>query len=218
MNLRELIPNSDLLIKYAGLQEAASAQRTANIGKSYRFNDVEFLFYASMRQLIEPGRELVVDPWHSAVIDWLKDNKGRNLIISGGVGIGKTVAMQAIANVVNFNKIGGVKMELLPYYSFKFDGAGGAIRPQTTHLGLDDLGCEEDINDFGNVKNWFAKYVSRNYISRNQTFVVMTNLTAKEMLERYGERVMDRLVGMCDMFEVANQKSHRQDGFTFKKI
>ena len=218
MNLRELIPNIDLLIKYAGLQEATAEQRTANIGKRYRFMDVEFLFYESLRNLIEPGRELVVDPWHSVVIDWLKYNKGRNLIISGGVGIGKTVAMQAIANVINFNNIGGVKMELLPYYSFKFDGAGGAIRPQTTHLGLDDLGCEEDENDFGNVKNWFAKYVSRNYISRNQTFVVMTNLTAKEMLARYGERVMDRLVGTCDMFEVTNQKSHRQDGFTFKKI
>lgn len=218
MNLRELIPNSDLLKKYAGLQEAAAAQRTANIGKRYQFRDVEFLFYESLRNLIEPGRELVVDPWHSVAIDWLKDNKGRNLIISGGVGIGKTVAMQAIANVINFNNIGGVKMELLPYYSFKFDGAGGAIRPQTSHIGLDDLGCEDDVNDFGNVKNWFAKYVSRNYISRNQTFVVMTNLTAKEMLERYGERVMDRLVGTCDMFEVANQKSHRRDGFTFKKI
>lgn len=218
MNLRELIPNRDLLLKYAGLQEAASAQRTANNGKRYRFMDVEFLFYESLRNLIEPGRELVVDPWHSAVIEWLKDNHGRNLIISGGVGIGKTVAMQAIENVINFNNIGGVKMEILPYYSFKFDGAGGAIRPQTSHLGLDDLGCEEDENDFGTVKNWFAKYVSRNYISRNQTFVVMTNLTAKEMLARYGERVMDRLVGMCDMYEVTNQKSHRQDGFTFKKI
>lgn len=218
MNLRELIPNRDLLLKYAGLQEAAVSQRTANTGKRYKFIDVEFLFYESLRNLIEPGRELVIDPWHSVVIEWLKDNKGRNLIISGGVGIGKTVAMQAITNVVNFNNIGGVKMELLPYYSFKFDGAGGAIRPQTSHLGLDDLGCEEDVNDFGSVKNWFAKYVARNYISRNQTFVVMTNLTAKEMLARYGERVMDRLVGMCDMYEVTNQKSHRQDGFTFKKI
>lgn len=218
MNLKEILPNKELREKYAGLQEVAASQRIAKIGKSYQFDDVEYLFYTSMRQLIEPGRELIVDPWHSVVIDWLKDNQGRNLIISGGVGIGKTAALKAIANVVNFNKIKGVEMELLPYYSFKFDGAGGAIRPQTSHIGIDDLGCEEDINDFGIVKNWFGKYVSRNYISRNQTFVVMTNLTAKEMLARYGERVMDRLVGTCDMFEVANQKSHRQDGFTFKKI
>lgn len=201
---------SDLFIAPVDKEVAAKQ------GVRYQFDDVEFLFYASLARFI--GAENVeFDKWHEYVIDWLKDTKGKNLIISGGVGIGKTLALHAIRNVVNFNKKGAT-MELLPYYAFKFDGGGGASHPQCHILGVDDLGCEEDMNNFGVVTNWFSKYISRNYIGRYQTFIVSTNLTPEEMYARYGARTMDRVVEMSKFVLVQSQESHRHQGFTFDKI
>lgn len=221
--LVEILSNENCKRKYQGLREISALDEVCpNFSWEYKFDDVEYLFYASLNKLVGISN-LQIDPWHDFVLDWLSDTKGKNLIISGGVGIGKTLVLHAIRNVINYNrqldeKGSRITMELLPYYEFKFDGAGGAIRPMSAFLGVDDLGCEEDVNDFGHVKNWFSKYVSRNYISRNQTFVVTTNLTPEEMFARYGARTMDRLAEMTKFVLVQGQKSHRHNGFTFDKI
>lgn len=216
-NLSEILRDEKCRKKYIDLfRSEVDKEVSAKHGVRYQFDDVEYLFYASLSRFI--GAENVeLDKWHDSVLDWLRDTKGKNLIISGGVGIGKTLALHSIRNVVNFNKKGAT-MELWPYYKFKFDGGGGAFHPICEILGIDDLGCEEDKNNFGEVMNWWSKYISRNYIGRNQTFIVTTNLTPEEMYARYGARTMDRIVEMSKFVLIQSQESHRHAGFTFDKV
>ena len=65
---------------------------------------------------------------------------------------------------------------------------------------LDDLGAEPTTNDYGE-KDDIMKHVIAHRCNLKVRTCMTTNLSAPEIIERYSERTMSRIKGMCKTFE-----------------
>ena len=125
-------------------------------------------------------------------------NSSQNLLFMGAPGLGKTHLSFAIVS-------GVVDKGVLPFYgpaenlfalvsSERFSGENkGSYQAMLDCdlLVIDDLGTEF-LNEFS--KSIFYNLINTRLLSKKPT-IINTNLTMKEIADRYGERIASRLIG-----------------------
>lgn len=152
----------------------------------------------------------------------LKLNKG--LLISGGVGVGKTKLMQMFA--VNKRQVFEVlkARDLAALFVRKGEQGGYEMIEQfsTVHkpelikhednlwqerigLCIDDVGTEDEKVSFGNRSNVIAEIIDGRY--SNQRLVrcmthITTNLGINGIKQKYGDRIASRLLEMFNVIEL----------------
>lgn len=127
--------------------------------------------------------------------EWAANPDGRNLLLLGPVGVGKTHAAVAAARVQHFDR--GMDVRFLPVVELldllRPGGPEGALYDlaDTDLLVLDDLGSERPTE-------WTAErmyaLINRRWLEVRPT-VCTTNLEPEPLLAAVGERVFSRLVG-----------------------
>ena len=139
------------------------------------------------------------------------------MIFCGGVGNGKSTMMKAIQTLLNYMRI--------PYYNTVYGlriKDAKSINEMNLHnyntfldvsrcplLGIDDLGTEPlMVMDYGNEKTPIVDLLSMRYENRLFT-IVTTNLTPKQIRERYGERIADRFNEMMEVVIFKNPSYRR---------
>ena len=142
---------------------------------------------------------------------WLCDNtKKDSLLLCGGIGNGKTTTAETICAVessINNCKywVTAVTAENIYQKSREELAQLSKIR----YLYVDDVGTEPLISqDFGNKIAPFAYLVSERYPNRLPT-IITSNISLEDIGKRYGERIRDRLVEMCEVL-VFESKSYRR--------
>lgn len=134
------------------------------------------------------GDDAKWNPDYAPISEWLTDNKGKGLMLVGGCGVGKTlIGMRIIPLILNhycrkvvtictageFNKI-----------------PDDIIRSHIIYI--DDVGTEEVSNIYGNKRVPFAEIVDA--AERDGKLLIFsTNLDDVHLIEKYGDRVVDRL-------------------------
>ena len=129
-------------------------------------------------------------PEYKHVAEWLSDNNGRGLLLVGNCGLGKSLlCRQVIPMIIN-------------YYYRKivhiFDATDLNKKSMTdkilsSHLTcIDDLGTENELNDFGNRRIVFCELADRAE-KDGKMLLITTNLSEEELRQKYGERTIDRL-------------------------
>lgn len=130
------------------------------------------------------------------VLEWAQRPRGRNLVISGTVGVGKTYMAIGAVRALHFRGwevVFAPIIELLDALRPSGGDPDGALE-EACHaevLVLDDVGSERPTD--WTAERFYA-VVNRRYMEQRPT-VVTTNLGRKELQEAVGERVMSRLVG-----------------------
>ena len=130
---------------------------------------------------------------------------GYGLFVYGGVGTGKTMFFRLLRNyegkginIFSMHKILGRSeveiRELMDSMS-------------KDEVLLDDIGAEPTFNNFGVKFDILAYMVERRLESRMRTHFT-TNLTKTEIIDRYGDRLIDRITEMCRSVEFGG-KSQR---------
>ena len=79
-------------------------------------------------------------------------------------------------------------------------------------IGIDDLGNEPvEILDFGNPIHPIIRLIEYRYINQSFTFIT-TNLTAKEIRTKFGDRIADRFNEMLHViiFEDGSYRKNKQ--------
>jgi hypothetical protein len=141
---------------------------------------------------------------------------GAGLLLSGMTGCGKSLAMRALApRSVGCRWIdctNGVQVAWLDDRDI-FDGQRGVV--------LDDLGAEPVENNYG-----VQRYPVANFIHRLMSLVengaraprlyVTTNLTSTEISDRYGDRMLSRLLALVVPVKMTGT-DHRERHFAAKR-
>lgn len=122
--------------------------------------------------------------------------------LNGTCGNGKTTLVKAIQDVTNlfvpmFSDKGLRIMNATDIADMaKTDSKSFLRLKQCTALGIEDLGTEPaEMMDYGNILSPMVDLLEFRY-NRMLTTFVTTNLTYKEITERYGKRIADRRIEM----------------------
>lgn len=147
------------------------------------------------------------------VARWLTSAGMRHgLIISGGVGTGKTTLARAMWMVMQYHgapakgvpadRIGTIykTSEQEEYYRLK----------NASRLFIDDLGTEyASVKNYGEEASPMLDLINTFHRS-GRTLIITTNLTEDSILERYGSRIASRLFEMCEFMQLTNNQDYRK--------
>ncbi len=130
--------------------------------------------------------------------DNFPSTKINNLVLSGGVGTGKTFLSKCVLgslkntdNIVVFLTATDLNSIFLKMHTSQIDrNLTLEVLSNCDLLIIDDLGTE---NLFKNVTVEYLLSLISMRLDKNKHFILTTNLTAKELLDRYNERFLSRL-------------------------
>lgn len=139
----------------------------------------------------------------AAVAKLLCDESKFGIMLCGNCGNGKTTMMYAVRNLVNYlSRMGAIiigntrpELEVMDAMSIVKRAKDDELMNIATKqmLGIDDLGNEPaEVMNYGNVVSPLAELLEIRY-KRQLYTIVTTNLTPKQVREKYGARVADRL-------------------------
>ena len=167
-------------------------------GRSYKGlhlalgDEAKDLFNRGMRYYIGEGYKYIDD--YAQVIEWLKDNGKKGLLLTGNNGVGKSVIACALIPTLMFHYL-TESPHVYPAYRLS-----DIYRNQTTMWDLidnrpiviDDLGTEHYYFEYGEKRDLFAELVDQAEKDK-RLMIITTNLTTDQIKERYGMRTYDRL-------------------------
>ena len=125
-------------------------------------------------------------PAYDEIIDWMVDTKGKGLILMGECGLGKSIILKYVIPVIFHTKTNKVLKSVPAIELVQVD------RNEKPFLLIDDIGTESIKNDYGTKIDAVAESISYAEDS-SKTIIITTNLTPKDLKERYDERTLDRL-------------------------
>ena len=193
--------NCECLISLMNEYNFKSLCNTSKIGE-YTFNNFSLKYYpeAENEMGVSPKRKM------SEILDYCKDyaetfsNKSRSVLMFGKTGLGKTHLSMAIATAVvkkGFFVVYGSAQNLLREAEKEYFSGGDSTINTLINcdlLILDDLGTEFDskfnTSQIYNIINTRLEFL--------RPTIINTNLSGKELQERYAPRVVSRLIGEYD--------------------
>lgn len=145
-------------------------------------------------QLLYPDK---FDNVCEAISKWLlKDDRYKNLIIYGGVGIGKTTLLESLASVLSrtraFGFLGLFSANRISSDKFIQSDGWRLLNDQLLVL-IDDIGAENtELKSYGTNLTPIRTVIEERYYKK-LPLIATTNLTMDKIGELYGGRVMDRI-------------------------
>ena len=207
------------------LKSALTALKTT--GKVFRLplKDAEMaqksLEAAVEVEVISKGGKLLkngeFDRINGEVAGWLLRQERPWLLLCGRVGNGKTTVMDAVISLYTLGRFTykGVCAGFRKVEACDIDSIARSERldqlKECPMLAIDDLGCEAArVAVFGNEISPMTEILQKRYSGRMLTMFT-TNLTPKQIGERYGERIRDRFIESAHIV-VFDGESFRKGG------
>lgn len=138
------------------------------------------------------GMEKRVAEWlpeYKQVAEWLENNEGRGLFMYGNCGRGKTVLAQYVIPAIILKYAGKV---VSSYDAQEMNTKIDEVL-QRKIVGIDDIGTEEVLVNFGNKRLAFLEVIdaAEKY---GKLLIITSNLNQEQLIEKYGDRAMDRII------------------------
>lgn len=142
-------------------------------------------------------------PEYDEVCRWFAAPNGKGLLLLGNCGTGKSLLLHYVLPVV----LEAVAEKVVLYMR------ADEITPTNYEdlrrrrvIAIDDIGTEGRITLSGYRNDFYAvERIVEKIADNNGCMFLSTNLTPVAMLERYGERTVDRLAGICKTIEFKTQ-------------
>lgn len=123
------------------------------------------------------------------IVDWMTDNKGKGLLMFGGCGLGKSVIGMYILPLL----IKDVHKKVVNIFSAQELNKKIDEILKLHIIYIDDIGTEDNLSSYGNKRMPFAELCD-DAEKKGKLLILTTNLSIDELTERYGDRVVDRLI------------------------
>jgi DNA replication protein DnaC len=149
------------------------------------------------------GRRAVWLKEYDKVAEWLSDNRGQGLLLCGNCGNGKSVLSRLVIPAILLKY---EKRVVSVYDAQKMNSQIDEVMDRRL-LSLDDIGTEGESVEYGNRRMAFPEIVDMAE-KKGKLLIVSSNLRGRELKERYGERLLDRIISTMRVVEF-NGKSMR---------
>lgn len=183
---------SDLFLS---VHNNGSNAKFARTGFYYAY---EMLASGLKKRCKEIGQEAQWLPEYEKVVDWLKDNHNKGLMLYGDIGLGKSLICRDIIPCMVNAKYHQANYKNPCVVCDCFD----LNHTPTEELGIDDytvkfvviddVGRETDLNHYGTKRTIFNEVVDYAE-SHGIVLIITTNLNLEQLKEKYGARTVDRL-------------------------
>lgn len=149
------------------------------------------------------------------IVDWLNDSKGYGLLVTGDSGLGKSVICRDIIPAILNEQDGSCsRITCLVTTAYNLATDGDELNLYSPKfIMIDDIGTEGEFVKFGAHRNMFMEVVD--FAESNGKVLILTsNLTIKQLTEKYGERTVDRLKNICWLVKIEGEslRSGRKGG------
>ena len=198
------------LLRSAGIE-------TERVAKSYKFGTIAECRIALthyFKILDKTADDFKWLPEYDEIADWMSDTKGKGLLLMGDCGRGKSTILLSVMPLMFFRKfdkvlhpISAKELNMPDPKRGKFTLGWEEGAKQWCYV-LDELGTEDRETNYLEPFEPFNKVIddAEKFI---KLMLVNTNLTKKQLLERYGERCIDSLIRLCRIVEFKG-KSYRK--------
>jgi len=137
-------------------------------------------------------KQLIWISEYDEVADWLSNTAGKGLLLTGDVGLGKTVITQyALPILFSFHMKKVVNRVRSIDLGERFDEL-----KKKKIIAIDDMGIEAEINEFGNRYEPIERIINIAE-SEGKILLISSNLNAADIIERYDVRTLDRIKRLC---------------------
>jgi len=119
---------------------------------------------------------------------------GYGILLSGPAGVGKTFLMKCL----------GIRIYTSARVA-EYGIRGLSDLHEATQRGpicIDDLGIEPTVSEWGAKDDVLKTFIAYRAERQQARTYITTNLTSDEIVARYGDRTLSRLVGMCKLFRL----------------
>lgn len=128
---------------------------------------------------------------YNAVGDWLRDTKGKSIVITGAHGTGKTLLAKVIAGMMY--ACWGLLFTLAK--GSELNDHADALRWSRFTV-LDDIGWEDQYSEYGNRRWVFGEIVDA-AATRGGILVITSSKSWDELTQHYGAAIIGRLARIC---------------------
>lgn len=149
------------------------------------------------------GIDLINTKLVQEVINYLKNNNRKHLLLLGSVGTGKTLLATKIIPLLIFSNF----KKIFKIYKACDLSDNLSDAKKYPFIVVDDFGTESTAVNFGNKIEALSEWVD-SLEGRACLAIATTNLDANQIKQRYGVRTYDRLRGLFKVIQV-NEKSLR---------
>lgn len=147
------------------------------------------LLYSGLKYFIgKENKEVVWLPEYEKVSEWLSDNKGRGLFLYGTCGQGKSILCRYVIPALLLR----YAEKVVSVFDIQDMNKDVDLVLSKHILALDDIGTEELSVKYGERRMAFAEIMDAAE-KQGKLVLVSTNLNEKELRDRYGDRILDRI-------------------------
>ena len=137
---------------------------------------------------LENGKQAEFLPEYQSVAKWLENNEGRGLFLYGNCGRGKTIIAQYVVPAILLKYCRKV---VACYDAQEMNEKLNEVL-QRKLLCIDDIGTEDVSVVYGNKRLAFLEVVDAAE-KQGKLLIVTSNLNHEQLVEKYGDRAMDRI-------------------------
>lgn len=134
-------------------------------------------------------RNFVWLPEYEKIAEWLSDNEGLGLFMYGNNGRGKSFLGRYVLPAILLRYAGKI-VRTADVQEMNRDIETMLNRKV---ISIDDVGTEEILNHYGNKRLAFAEIMDA-VEKHEKLIIVSTNLNDEQIADRYGDRVLDRII------------------------
>jgi DNA replication protein DnaC len=154
--------------------------------------------------LSKENKDLVWLPEYEEIVKWIEDNDGRGLLLFGPCGLGKSLLSRYVIPSILFafyDRICTIKSAL--QLNLSIDEV-----LEKKIISIDDLGTESILNDYGNKRLPIAELLDTAE-QQGKLLIISTNLDGAEIKNRYGSRVLERIISTTKRIEFKGDSLRR---------